>query len=95
MQNRAVSHTKLRIFAPISAFEFDLKLGSSSLSAVRVHLRFAPSASVPLRFRLGPIFVSDSDRIAPGEVFRAEWTVLPVPEFRLTAPASQRVRPNI
>lgn len=70
-------------------------------SSTNNHTTFAPS----LKFRIGPVLFapeSASDKrdagggqqrhqLGPGEQLRADWTVLPVPESRLTGPIRQQV----
>uniref|UniRef100_A0A914GTQ2 EGF-like domain-containing protein n=1 Tax=Globodera rostochiensis TaxID=31243 RepID=A0A914GTQ2_GLORO len=69
------------------------ELTPAVLSSVSVNLRFTRT-SAPLKFRLGPIFSSGQPlELRADGTFRAEWTVLPFSDFRLTESTS--VKPDI
>uniref|UniRef100_A0A183BQF4 REJ domain-containing protein n=1 Tax=Globodera pallida TaxID=36090 RepID=A0A183BQF4_GLOPA len=69
------------------------ELTPAVLSSVSVNLRFTRT-SAPLKFRLGPIFSSGQPlELRADGTFRAEWTVLPLSDFRLTKSIS--VKPDI
>ncbi|KAL3121765.1 hypothetical protein niasHT_001993 [Heterodera trifolii] len=71
---------EFRVLVTVRVHEFT----SVVLSSLGITLRFPP-VSAALKFRLGPIFnFGNPSELRAGDTFRAEWTVLPFSEFRLT-----------
>jgi hypothetical protein len=69
------------------------QLISSEMTGIGLDLRFVQPS--PLKFRIGPVHNSGPNplgaaKLESGQRLHVDWTVLPVPEFRLTESVQQQ-----